>query len=221
MAQKLAGYTLAGADLLRRAMGKKIQSEMDIAENRLPQDGSMAITIGSKRLDIRVSTLPTKYGERIVMRILEKSHSVLGLNELGFSLPTQKTFEQIIQSPHGIFLVTGPTGSGKSTKLAEEAKKQASLVLTPTHKARNVLEAKGVENVFTIHAVLKLVPTLNTNFRKGQKLKALKRVGSVELDDIEVVIIDEFSMISTHILDLLLELLPDTCEVHIFGDPYR
>lgn len=120
-----------------------------------------------------------------------------------------------------IEFTVGFAGSGKSTELAEEAKANPSLVLTPTHKARNVLEAKGVENVFTIHAVLKLVPTLNQNFRKGQKLKALKRVGGVELDEIETVIIDEFSMINTTILELLLELLPDHCKVHLFGDPYQ
>ncbi len=119
-----------------------------------------------------------------------------------------------------IKFTVGFAGSGKSTELAKEANDR-TLVLTPTHKARNVLELKGVENVFTIHAVLKLVPTLNQNFRKGQKLKALKRVGGVELDDIDKVIIDEFSMINTTILDLLLELLPDHCTVHLFGDPFQ
>jgi len=119
-----------------------------------------------------------------------------------------------------IEFTVGFAGSGKSTKLAEEAN-DSTLVLTPTHKARVVLEDKGVKNVFTIHAVLKLVPTLNQNFRKGQKLKALKRIGGVELDDIDTVIIDEFSMINTTILDLLLELLPDSCEVKVFGDPYQ
>ena len=119
-----------------------------------------------------------------------------------------------------IKFTVGFAGSGKSTELAKEANDR-TLVLTPTHKARIVLEEKEVENVFTIHAVLKLVPTLNQNFRKGQKLKALKRVGGVELDDIDSVIIDEFSMINTTILDLLLELLPDHCTVHLFGDPYQ
>jgi hypothetical protein len=120
-----------------------------------------------------------------------------------------------------IEFTVGHAGSGKSTALAREAKEFNSLVLTPTHKAKDVLIAKGVENVFTIHAILKLVPTLNQNFRKGQRLKTLKRVGGVELEDIEVVIIDEFSMINTQILDLLLELLPNTAKVHLFGDPYQ
>ena len=119
-----------------------------------------------------------------------------------------------------IKFTVGFAGSGKSTELAKEANDR-SLVLTPTHRARMVLEAKGVENVFTIHAVLKLVPTLNQNFRKGQKLQTLKRVGEVDLEEIDKVIIDEFSMINTDILDLLLQLLPSSCEVHLFGDPYQ
>jgi len=119
-----------------------------------------------------------------------------------------------------IEFIMGFAGSGKSTHLANKADK-SSLVLTPTHKAKNVLEAKGVENVFTIYSVLKLVPTLNQDFKKGQKLKSLKRVGSVELDEIDTVIIDEFSMINTMILDLLLELLPEECNVIIYGDPYQ
>jgi len=117
-----------------------------------------------------------------------------------------------------IEFTVGIAGTGKSTRLAELASKRTSLVLTPTHKAKNVLEAKGVKNVFTIHSVLKLVPTLNQNFRRGQKLQTLKRMGELSLEDVELVIIDEFSMINTHILDLLLAVLPSTCNVHIFGD---
>ena len=119
-----------------------------------------------------------------------------------------------------ISFTLGFAGSGKSTKLAEEAN-DTTIVLTPTHKARNVLEAKGVKNVFTIHAVLKLVPTINQNFRKGQKLRKLKRIGGVDLLDIDKVIIDEFSMINVTILDLLLELLPKGAKVSIYGDPYQ
>jgi len=129
-------------------------------------------------------------------------------------------YEEVSAYEQDIKFTVGFAGSGKSTELAKEADDRA-LVLTPTHKARNVLEDKGVENVFTIHAVLKLVPKLNQNARKGQKLQTLKRVGSVELDEIDTVIIDEFSMINTTILDLLLELLPEECTVHLFGDPFQ
>ena len=128
--------------------------------------------------------------------------------------------EEVSSYEQEIKFTVGFAGSGKSTELAKEAN-ASSLVLVPTHRARMVLEAKGVENVYTIHAVLKLVPTLNQNFRKGQKIQKLKRVGTVELDEIDAVIIDEFSMINISILDLLLELLPSSCRVHLFGDPYQ
>ncbi len=114
----------------------------------------------------------------------------------------------------------GYAGTGKSTLLAEEATDRA-LVLTPTHKAKEVLQYKGVENVFTIHNVLKLVPTLDTNFRKRGKLQKLQRIGEVDLLLIDKVIIDEYSMIPMFILDMLLELLPAKAEVSIYGDSYQ
>ena len=95
----------------------KILSGMDIAESRLPQDGRIPITVGERKLDIRVSTLPTAYGERVVMRILDKSSKVFGLPELGFAKDHEASFARMIERPHGIILVTGPTGSGKSTTL--------------------------------------------------------------------------------------------------------
>jgi len=119
-----------------------------------------------------------------------------------------------------IQFITGFAGSGKSTKLAGIAAPDV-LVLTPTHKAIAVLEAKGVENIFTIYSVLKLVPTLNQNFRKGQKVQALRRIGGVDLDDINKIIIDEYSMIPTSVLDLLLELLPEHAMIIVMGDPYQ
>lgn len=119
-----------------------------------------------------------------------------------------------------IQFIVGFAGSGKSTKLAEIASSDV-LVLTPTHKAIAVLEAKGVENVFTIYSVLKLVPTLNQNFRKGQKLQALKRIGGIDLADITKIIIDEYSMIPTSVLDLLLEVLPGEAKIIVMGDPYQ
>lgn len=119
-----------------------------------------------------------------------------------------------------IKFVLGYAGTGKSTLLAEEAN-DTTVVLTPTHKAKEVLERKGVKNVYTIHSVLKLVPTLDMNFRKKGKMQRLKRMGAVELDTIDKIIIDEFSMIPTHIMDLLLELLPEKTPVTIYGDPYQ
>ncbi len=95
----------------------KIMAGMDIAEKRLPQDGRIRIEIGSKELDLRVSTLPAIYGESVVLRILDKSSFLLGLKELGFMTEDEKRFERLIKTPNGILLVTGPTGSGKTTTL--------------------------------------------------------------------------------------------------------
>jgi general secretion pathway protein E/type IV pilus assembly protein PilB len=95
----------------------KIMSNMSIAEKRIPQDGRIKIRVADKDLDLRVSDIPTAHGESIVMRILDKSSLMLGLPQLGFFSDDQATFEQLIKLPDGIILVTGPTGSGKTTTL--------------------------------------------------------------------------------------------------------
>jgi general secretion pathway protein E/type IV pilus assembly protein PilB len=95
----------------------KIQSGMVISEHRVPQDGRIQSKVGAKLIDLRVSCLPTNHGESIVMRILDKEGLKLGLPELGFFTDDQKTFERLIALPDGILLVTGPTGSGKTTTL--------------------------------------------------------------------------------------------------------
>jgi type IV pilus assembly protein PilB len=95
----------------------KIQSNMSIAEKRVPQDGRIQSQVGGKTIDLRVSCLPTNHGESIVMRILDKEGLKLGLPELGFFTDDQQTFERLIALPDGILLVTGPTGSGKTTTL--------------------------------------------------------------------------------------------------------
>ena len=95
----------------------KIMSNMSIAERRIPQDGRIQATVGNKTIDLRVSCLPTTHGESIVMRILDKEGLKLGLGELGFFSDDQQTFERLIGLPDGILLVTGPTGSGKTTTL--------------------------------------------------------------------------------------------------------
>jgi len=95
----------------------KIMASLDIAEKRLPQDGRIALKLGDKQVDVRVSTLPTGPGERVVLRLLDKDSAVLDLAALGMSGPTQATVDRLIREPHGIVLVTGPTGSGKTTTL--------------------------------------------------------------------------------------------------------
>jgi general secretion pathway protein E/type IV pilus assembly protein PilB len=95
----------------------KISAGMVISEHRIPQDGRIQTKVGNKLIDLRVSCLPTNHGESIVMRILDKEGLKLGLGELGFLTDDQKTFERVISMPDGILLVTGPTGSGKTTTL--------------------------------------------------------------------------------------------------------
>ncbi len=95
----------------------KLMANISIAEKRVPQDGRIQITFNNKEIDLRVSSLPTVYGESIVMRILDKEGLRLGLPELGFFSDDQAVFERIVGMADGIFLVTGPTGSGKSTTL--------------------------------------------------------------------------------------------------------
>ena len=95
----------------------KIMAKLDIAEKRLPQDGRIEIRIADRNVDIRVSTLPTSFGERVVMRLLDKSNVLLSLPDLGMSQRDLDTFLKLIKAPYGIILVTGPTGSGKTTTL--------------------------------------------------------------------------------------------------------
>ncbi|ETR68837.1 MAG: general secretion pathway protein E [Candidatus Magnetoglobus multicellularis str. Araruama] len=95
----------------------KVMADLNIAEKRLPQDGRIEIRIGDKNIDIRVSTLPTTFGERVVLRLLDKTSVLLKLTDLGLSPKQYHTTDELIHSSHGIILVTGPTGSGKTTSL--------------------------------------------------------------------------------------------------------
>jgi general secretion pathway protein E len=92
-------------------------AKLNIAERRLPQDGRIMLRVKGKEIDFRVSSIPTIYGESIVLRILDKSSIVLDIEKLGFPEDTMDGFKELIQRPHGIILVTGPTGSGKTTTL--------------------------------------------------------------------------------------------------------
>lgn len=95
----------------------KVMSKLDIAEKRLPQDGRMSLRVAEHPVDVRVSTLPTQHGERVVMRLLDKQSAKLNLEALGMPQDLLEKFEELIGKPNGILLVTGPTGSGKTTTL--------------------------------------------------------------------------------------------------------
>ena len=119
---RVDGILRQGPDIPKELQGAviarlKVMGNLDIAENRLPQDGRISFQFGGRGIDIRISTFPTVQGENLVLRILDRAKLVLGLEQLGFS-PDQLTFfRRILQSPNGIILVTGPTGSGKTTTL--------------------------------------------------------------------------------------------------------
>lgn len=95
----------------------KVMSKMDIAEKRVPQDGRISLRIGGRGVDVRVSTMPSSHGERVVLRLLDKNNARLNLKDLGMTQTNRTFFSELIRKPHGIMLVTGPTGSGKSTTL--------------------------------------------------------------------------------------------------------
>jgi len=95
----------------------KIMAELDISEKRLPQDGRISLRLGTRAIDVRVSTLPSAHGERAVLRLLDKSESRISLESVGMQGDVLQKFEHLIAQPHGIILVTGPTGSGKTTTL--------------------------------------------------------------------------------------------------------
>ena len=95
----------------------KVMSGMDIAERRLPQDGRCSVRLGQREVDLRISTVPTSFGERAVLRLLDKSSGILRLEELGLSEEDLKTLDTLLDRSHGVIFVTGPTGSGKSTSL--------------------------------------------------------------------------------------------------------
>ena len=95
----------------------KVMADLDIAERRMPQDGRIELSVGGHPIDLRVSVLPTMFGESVVMRVLDRSVVSLDLNKVGMDVPTMKEFRTVIHKPNGIVLVTGPTGSGKTTTL--------------------------------------------------------------------------------------------------------
>ncbi|HCD26091.1 MAG TPA: type II secretion system protein GspE, partial [Gammaproteobacteria bacterium] len=95
----------------------KVMAKLDIAEKRIPQDGRISLRVGGREVDVRVSTMPSNAGERVVLRLLDKQAGRLDLARLGMAEHSLQALREIVHKPHGIFLVTGPTGSGKTTTL--------------------------------------------------------------------------------------------------------
>ncbi len=139
----------------------KIMAGLNIAEKRLPQDGRIALKIAGRSIDIRVSTIPTSQGERIVLRLLDKTSVLLDLTDLGFSRGNLAIVDTIIQRPHGIILVTGPTGCGKTTTLYAALSK----INTPD---RNILTVEDpVEYDIKGISQMPVNPKINLTFASG------------------------------------------------------
>jgi len=161
----------------------KVMAKLDIAEKRLPQDGRISLRVAGRGVDVRVSTLPSGYGERVVLRILDKQAGRLDLNHLGMNNTLQKNFEHLLQRPHGIILVTGPTGSGKTTTL------YAGLTLLNVN-TRNILTVEDpIEYYLDGIGQTQVNTKVNMTFAKGLR--------SILRQDPDVVMIGEIRDLET------------------------
>lgn len=161
----------------------KVMARLDIAEKRLPQDGRISLRIANRPVDIRVSTLPAQYGERVVLRLLDNQTGRLNLPQLGLSLADQARLGQLITKPHGIILVTGPTGSGKTTTLyaaLSQLNNRQRNILTIEDPIEYYLEGVGQTQVN---------PKIEMSFARG--LRAILR------QDPDVVMIGEIRDLET------------------------
>ncbi len=161
----------------------KVMAKLDIAEKRLPQDGRISLRIAGRGVDVRVSTLPSGYGERVVMRLLDKQAGRLDLAQLGMSKSVHENFHHLLHKPHGIILVTGPTGSGKTTSL------YAGLTVLNI-KSRNILTVEDpIEYYIDGIGQTQVNTKVNMTFAKGLR--------SILRQDPDVVMIGEIRDLET------------------------
>jgi len=161
----------------------KVMAKLDIAEKRLPQDGRITLRIGGRAVDVRVSTMPTNHGERVVLRLLDKQSARLDLTDLGMDPKTLGVMTHLIAQPHGIILVTGPTGSGKTTTL------YAALIVL-NDKRRNILTVEDpIEYDLPGVGQTQVNYKVNMTFAKG--LRAILR------QDPDVVMVGEIRDLET------------------------
>ena len=161
----------------------KIMGELNIAEKRLPQDGRIRIKVAGRDIDIRLSTVPTSHGERLVLRLLDKTNTVLDLRRLGFSQENFDRMEQLLKRPHGILLVTGPTGSGKTTTLY-------AALTSINSPDKNILTVEDPVE-YQIHGIgqMQVNPKIHFTFASG--LRAILR------QDPDVVLVGEIRDVET------------------------
>ncbi|MDX1706526.1 type II secretion system ATPase GspE [Pseudidiomarina sp.] len=161
----------------------KVMAQLDIAEKRVPQDGRISLLIAGRAVDVRVSTMPSNHGERVVLRLLDKNNARLNLAQLGMTEANRKVFAELIKKPHGIILVTGPTGSGKSTTL------YAGLAEINS-RDRNILTVEDpIEYAIEGIGQMQVNPKVNMTFARG--LRAILR------QDPDVVMVGEIRDVET------------------------
>lgn len=161
----------------------KVMAKLDIAEKRIPQDGRISLKIGGRAVDVRVSTMPSSHGERVVLRLLDKNAARLDLKDLGMTEANRDKFAQLIDKPHGIILVTGPTGSGKSTTL------YAGLTQIDCHE-RNILTVEDPIE-FSIEGIGQTQVNTKVDMTFARGLRAILR------QDPDVVMIGEIRDLET------------------------
>ncbi|NIM70220.1 MAG: type II secretion system protein GspE, partial [Xanthomonadales bacterium] len=164
--------------LSRIASRIKIMAAMDIAEKRLPQDGRSSIDVGERSIDLRISTVPSNYGERVVIRILDPDTGLYGLQDLGLEPKMVKSLKRIIKAPHGVFFCTGPTGSGKTTTL------YAALLHSVGRAGRNVITVED-----PVEYLLPGVTQLSAGRKKGMTFASGLR--SILRQDPDVIMVGE------------------------------
>ncbi|HHB11909.1 MAG TPA: type II secretion system protein GspE [Chromatiales bacterium] len=161
----------------------KVMARLDIAEKRLPQDGRISLRVAGRAVDVRVSTLPSGHGERVVMRLLDKQAGRLNLSQLGMPAEIHEQIRQIIHKPHGIFLVTGPTGSGKTTTLY-------AALMEINDRQRNILTVEDpIEYFIDGIGQTQVNPKVDMTFARG--LRAILR------QDPDVVMVGEIRDLET------------------------
>lgn len=161
----------------------KVMAKLDIAEKRIPQDGRISLRIGGRAVDVRVSTMPSSHGERVVLRLLDKNAARLDLEDLGMTELNRQRFAELIDKPHGIILVTGPTGSGKSTTL------YAGLTQIDSHE-RNILTVEDPIE-FSIEGIGQTQVNTKVDMTFARGLRAILR------QDPDVVMVGEIRDLET------------------------
>lgn len=166
----------------------KVMAKLDIAEKRLPQDGRISVRVGGKEVDVRVSTIPASNGERVVLRLLDKQEGRRDLAHLGMSNRDMKTMSDLIEKPHGILLVTGPTGSGKSTTLyacLDQLNDKSRNILTVEDPIEYDIEGIGQTQV-NVKADMTFAKGLRAILRQDPDVVMVGEIRDFETADISV-----------------------------------